>query len=141
VLSSAAWLLVSSHPLLVPATAAESGSRDAEALFEGKVRPLLVAKCQECHGATIAEAGLRLDSRKALLLGSDAGAVVVPGDAGKSKLVAVVKHVDDLAMPPDTKLSDQEIATLEEWVAAGLQWTGPGGDDAGRHARAQKRPR
>ncbi len=116
---------------------AESGSREAEALFESKVRPLLVAKCQECHGATIAEAGLRLDSRKALLLGSDAGVVVVPGDAGKSKLVAVVKHADDLAMPPDTKLSDQEIATLEAWVAAGVPWTGPGGDDAGPASREE----
>jgi hypothetical protein len=133
----AAALLVGSLALAFPAAAAESGSRDAEALFESKVRPLLVAKCQECHGATIAEAGLRLDSRKALLLGSDAGAVVVPGDAGKSKLVAVVKHVDDLAMPPDTKLSDQEIATLEEWVAAGVPWTGPGGDDAGPASREE----
>jgi hypothetical protein len=130
-------LLVGSLILAFPAAAAESGSRDAEALFEGKVRPLLVAKCQECHGARIAEAGLRLDSRKAILLGSDAGAVVVPGDSGKSKLLAAVKHVDDLAMPPDAKLSDEEIATLEAWVAAGVPWTGPGGDDAGPATREE----
>jgi cytochrome c553 len=136
-LQAAAAMLVVSLALAFTADAAESGSRDAEAIFESKVRPLLVAKCQECHGATIAEAGLRLDSRKALLLGSDTGAVVVPGDAGKSKLVAVVKHVDDLAMPPDTKLSDQEIATLEAWVAAGVPWTGPGGDDAGPASREE----
>jgi mono/diheme cytochrome c family protein len=130
-------LLVGSLILAFPAAAAESGSRDAEALFEGKVRPLLVAKCQECHGARIAEAGLRLDSRKAILLGSDAGAVVVPGDSGKSKLLAAVKHVDDLAMPPEAKLSDEEIATLEAWVAAGVPWTGPGGDDAGPATREE----
>ncbi len=134
-LAVAASLLIGRLALTFPAAAAERGSPDAETLFESKVRPLLVAKCQECHGATIAEAGLRLDSRKALLLGGDTGAVVVPGNAGKSKLVAVVKHVDDLAMPPDTKLSDQEIATLEEWVTAGVPWTGPGGDDTGPATR------
>jgi hypothetical protein len=136
------WMLAfvagSSIGFSLPVTAAaESGSRDAEALFEAKVRPLLVAKCQECHGATIAEAGLRLDSRNALLLGSEAGAVVVPGDSGKSKLLAAVKHVDDLAMPPDAKLSDEEIATLEAWVAAGVPWTGPGGEDAGPTTREE----
>jgi cytochrome c553 len=116
--------------VLAVAAAARGESREGEALFESKVRPLLVAKCQECHGAGVAEAGLRLDSRKGLLLGSDAGAVVVPGDAAKSRLVAAVKHVDELAMPPDAKLSDEEIAVLEEWVSVGVPWTGPGGEEA-----------
>ena len=52
---------------------------DAARDFESRVRPLLVAKCQECHGEKVAEAGLRLDSRRALLQGSDTGPVVVPG--------------------------------------------------------------
>lgn len=92
--------------VIAVAAVARGDSREGEALFESKVRPLLVSKCQECHGAGVAEAGLRLDSRKGLLLGSDAGAVVVPGDAAKSRLLAVVKHADELAMPPDAKLSD-----------------------------------
>ena len=69
----------------------------------------MVAKCQGCHGDKVAEAGLRLDSRRALLAGSDTGPVVVPGDADKSKLVAAVRHVDELAMPPDEKLSADEF--------------------------------
>ena len=94
------------------ATAADATSRELETLFESRVRPLLAAKCQGCHGDTVAEAGLRLDSRRALLAGSDTGPVVVPGDAAKSRLVAAVRHVDDLAMPPDEKLSADEIATI-----------------------------
>ena len=127
--SATAALVWCSFCLTITTAAADSGSREGEALFESKVRPLLVSKCQECHGASVSEAGLRLDSRKAVLLGSDAGAVVVPGDSGKSKLLAAVKHVDDLAMPPDTKLSDDEIAALEAWIVAGVPWTGPGGED------------
>jgi hypothetical protein len=110
------------------ATAADATSRELETLFESRVRPLLAAKCQGCHGDKVAEAGLRLDSRRSLLVGSDTGPVVVPGDAAKSRLVAAVRHVDDLAMPPDEKLSADEIATIEQWVVAGAPWSGPGGD-------------
>ncbi|MFM8705578.1 MAG: DUF1549 domain-containing protein, partial [Planctomycetia bacterium] len=111
------------------ALAADAAARDLETLFESKVRPLLVARCQSCHGDKVAEAGLRLDSRTAVLAGGDTGPVVVPGDAAKSRLVAAVRHVGDLAMPPDEKLSADEIATLETWVGAGMPWSGPGGDD------------
>ena len=110
-------------------TAADATTRELEALFESRVRPLLVAKCQGCHGDKVAEAGLRLDSRRSLLAGSDTGPVVVPGDAAQSRLVAAVRHTDDMAMPPDEKLSAEEIATLENWVAAGAPWSGPGGDN------------
>lgn len=124
--------------LAVVCAPAAAASQEAEALFESRVRPLLVAKCQECHGPKIAEAGLRLDSRRAVLLGSDTGAVVVPGDAANSRLLAAVRHVKNLAMPPDTKLSDHEIAALEEWVNAGVPWTGPGGEDGGPLSREEE---
>jgi cytochrome c5 len=97
--------------------------------FESRVRPLLSTKCQECHGDGIAEAGLRLDSRKALIRGADSGPVVVPGKANESRLLAVVRHADDIAMPPEGKLSDDEISVLETWISAGAPWSGPGGDD------------
>jgi cytochrome c553 len=111
--------------VLAPGVARADAARD----FESRVRPLLVAKCQECHGEKVAEAGLRLDSRRALLQGSDAGAVVVPGDAAKSRLIAVVRHAGDVGMPPTGRLTDDEIGVLESWVAAGAPWSGPGGDD------------
>jgi len=41
-------------------------SADAD-FFEAKVRPLLIAKCQECHGSTKPKSGLRLESREAIL--------------------------------------------------------------------------
>jgi len=125
--------------VLIPtaALATESTTRDLETLFESRVRPLLAAKCQGCHGGTVAEAGLRLDSRRSLLAGSDTGPVVVPGDAAKSRLLAAVRHADDMAMPPDEKLSADEIAALETWVTAGAPWSGPGGDgDAAQPAPA-----
>jgi cytochrome c553 len=117
--------------LVALAVVAAAGPRpaaaaDQAAFFESRVRPLLVAKCQDCHGGKIAEAGLRLDSRPAILAGGDSGPVAVAGDAAKSRLVTAVKRSGDLAMPPDEPLSAEEVAALEEWVAAGMPWSGPG---------------
>jgi cytochrome c553 len=103
-----------------------AAAADQAAFFESRIRPLLVAKCQDCHGGKIAEAGLRLDSRPAVLAGGDSGPVAVAGDAAKSRLVDAVKRAGDLAMPPDEPLSAEEVAALEEWVAAGMPWSGPG---------------
>lgn len=128
-LCMAGWMTAWMISFAAVATAAEAPSRAHETLFESRVRPLLAAKCQSCHGDTVAEAGLRLDSRRSLLAGSDSGPVLVPGDATTSKLLLAVRQTGDLAMPPDEKLSPEEIATLETWVTAGAPWSGPGGDD------------
>jgi hypothetical protein len=95
--------------------------------FERRIRPLLVAKCQECHGEGVAEAGLRLDTPAGLRAGSDVGPVVVPGKAAESRLLAAVKHAGEVAMPPDEKLSADEIAWLETWIADGAEWEEPEG--------------
>ena len=72
--------------------------------FEKHVRPVLVSKCQSCHGPKRQQGGLRLDSRAALLKGSDNGAVVVPGQPDKSLLVRAIRYDGDVQMPPKNKL-------------------------------------
>ncbi len=112
------------------AAEATAGTAEHERLFETRIRPLLTARCQECHGGKKAEAGLRLDSRRTMLAGGDSGPVVVPGKPAESRLLAVVRHDGDVAMPPDGRLSPEEIAIMEAWIAAGVPWSGPGGDGA-----------
>ena len=88
--------------------------------FAERVGPLLAARCQECHGAETQEASLRLDSREGLAAGGGTGPVLVPGSAETSLLVQAVRRVDEqLAMPPDGPLSDEEVALLAAWVDAG----------------------
>src|SRR5437763_825094 len=72
---SAALLLV---PLTLslgsPALSApppKAPSREGIELFEKTVRPILVEKCQSCHGPTKQRGGLRLDSQAGLLKGAD----------------------------------------------------------------------
>src|SRR5438105_1115683 len=61
--------------LLPSARAADIAPLD---FFEKEVRPLLVAKCLDCHGVKKSKAGLRLTSREEVLKGGDSGAAAVP---------------------------------------------------------------
>ena len=115
---------------LIVAVEAHGNSSNDERFFESKVRPLLVEHCHECHSSEISEAGLRLDSHQFVLRGSDAGVVIQPGNIQKSKLITVIKASDDTSMPPDGKLSTEEIATLEEWVLRGVPWSGVGSNES-----------
>jgi len=109
-----AVLMLTAH-----ATHAESGAD----FFEKQVRPLLAARCTECHGPKKQESGLRLDNRAAILRGGDRGASAAPNDMNSLLLTAVRGKDDDLVMPPDEKpLSPAEIAILEKWVKASLPW-------------------
>jgi hypothetical protein len=85
------------------------------------VRPILAARCCRCHGPERQQAGLRLDSASAVRKGGTAGAVVVPGDAADSVLIAVLTGAEDRPlMPPSGRpLDRKEIALLRAWIDAG----------------------
>src|SRR5262249_13663994 len=89
--------------------------------FEQKVRPLLVEKCQECHGAAKQKGGLRLDSLDAVLKGGETGEAVVPGKPEESLLIEAISYKGP-EMPPAGKLEPTEIDTLTRWVALGMPW-------------------
>lgn len=94
----------------------------AEVFFESKVRPLLIERCYECHSREFDEAqgGLRVDSAGALSKGGSRGTAIVAGDSDKSLLVKAVLYDDDsMQMPPEGKLSEDEIAILRKWVDSG----------------------
>ena len=106
--------------------------------FETKIRPILVEKCYSCHSldANMAEGGLRLDSREALLRGGSSGPAIVAGDPAKSLLVRAVEYRDsNLAMPPDEaggKLNDAQIKELSRWIKMGA----PDPREEAEHVRA-----
>ncbi len=109
--------------VLLPLTAwcAAEPTAEQAVLFENKIRPLLVERCYECHSAEKKQkGGLLLDTKEGTLKGGDTGPALVAGDPAKSLLIKAVKWTDkDLQMPPKKKLSDEEIAALEEWVKIG----------------------
>ncbi|MCA9196720.1 MAG: PSD1 domain-containing protein [Planctomycetales bacterium] len=95
----------------------------AETFFEQHVRPLLSSRCWDCHAEDVAESGLRMDSRQALLVGGERGPALKPGDAQGSLLILAVEHGEaDLQMPEGDKLSSEEIGMLKKWIDDGAIW-------------------
>lgn len=102
---------------------AAAGPGDA-AFFESKIRPLLTAKCYECHSEGKArKGGLLLDSPAGWRAGGDSGRVIVPGEPDGSLLIRAVRGDEaDLVMPPPKSggpLTAAEIADLTAWVKSG----------------------
>jgi len=106
---------------------AQPATPDQLEFFEREVRPLLVEHCYSCHSGTSdkLQAGLRVDSRAALLSGGDSGPAIVSGDADASLFIEAVRY-ESYEMPPKGKLADDEIETFEKWVEMGAPW--PAGD-------------
>ena len=103
-------------------TQAATHSAVGNEFFESRIRPVLVEHCYECHNsADNAEGDLALDHKKAMLDGGAGGALIAPGDANKSRLIAILKHeVDGLEMPENgPKLSRQIIADFQTWIDNG----------------------
>lgn len=108
--------------------AEEKFSLDQITFFEKRIRPLFVNHCQSCHGSEKSESDFRVDSRSAIIRGgASEQPAAIAGDAAASLLMAVVSYESDYDMPPDGKLSQQEIADLSRWVADGMAW--PAGGD------------
>lgn len=106
---------------------AEAPTLDQVEFFEKQVRPLLVEKCLDCHGAKKQQGALRLDSRAAMLKGNETGPALAPGKPQESRLVQVLRYAnDDIQMPPTGKLPQSQIDVLTTWVEQGAPW--PAGD-------------
>ncbi len=90
--------------------------------FEKRVRPILVERCVGCHGPEKAKGDLRLDSRAGAIAGGATGPAVEPGDADASPLVEAIRYEGDVRMPPKSKLAQEEIDVLTQWVAKGAPW-------------------
>jgi cytochrome c553 len=71
-------------------------------------------------------AGLRVDSREALLKGGETGPALVPGDPEKSALLQAIQHADGFPRMPRgrAKLPAADIDAVAEWIRAGAVWPG-----------------
>jgi len=104
----------------IPASARAAEEDAGIALFEAKIRPVLVKECYSCHaaGAKSIKGGLRLDSREAVRAGGESGPILVPGKPEESPLLEALRH-EGLEMPPKGKLPGVVIADFERWIRLG----------------------
>ena len=95
---------------------------EGDEFFERKVRPLLVQHCFSCHARGQTKGGLSLANRAGLLAGGENGAVVSLEKPAESSLIAAVEQRGDVQMPPNGKLSKEEVEILRKWIAIGAPW-------------------
>ncbi len=93
--------------------------------FDHEIVPLLRKHCGECHAGDKRKGSFSMNTRESLLEGGENGVVLVPSDAGRSKLLEVVASADpDVRMPPKGPgLTPAEQARLRAWIAEGAPWT------------------
>jgi mono/diheme cytochrome c family protein len=94
------------------------------AFYSQKVVPVFQANCYRCHAGMNHRGGFQMDTRAGMAKGGHDGAVIVPGHPEQSLLVKLIRHEgpknDPMPMPPHKdKISDADIATVEQWVRAG----------------------
>ena len=126
--------IVASIVCLSNASADDGLNAEQLRFFETSIRPLLVEKCQACHGPDKQWGTLRLDSRDAVLKGGETGPAIVPGKPDESLIVKAIRRTDDdLKMPPKEALSEQQVADLVRWVEMGAPFPHTGGPSKPRH--------
>ena len=95
--------------------------------FKEDVFPILELRCLECHvpgGEGYEKSGLDLRTNEGLMKGTKHGAVVTPGRAFESNLVAVIDQRTDpeLWMPHNRKrMSKCERLLIRFWVNQGAK--------------------
>ncbi len=95
--------------------------------FIRDVAPILVAKCQACHGPKTAESNYRLDTFQSMMQPGDFGtAPVTPGDPEDSEIHRLITAHDAHERMPNNggRLAAPEIQTIEEWIRQGAKFDG-----------------
>ena len=90
--------------------------------FVRDVQPIFREHCLACHGAEMQMNGLRLDRRADAMRGSTQ-TLIGPGNADGSKLYhRVAGTAFGTQMPPGHPLTDQQSATIRQWIDEGANW-------------------
>jgi hypothetical protein len=91
------------------------GAEDVQQ-FEKKVRPMLAARCGECHGAK-KTSGFSVDTMQSVVAGGNKyGRAVVEGHPEQSPLIKLVRGELTPRMPLGQTLPAADIAALETWI-------------------------
>ena len=121
-------VIVAGSGLLLRLQFGEVSARQSGAVnFERDIRPLLHARCIECHGPEKQKGGLRLDAKTAAMKGGASGPAILPGKSADSELIRRVSSTDPAERMPSKgePLSPREIALLRAWIDAGAMWPEP----------------
>jgi hypothetical protein len=93
--------------------------------FFRDIKPILEARCYDCHQGAKVKGGLRLDSLAAAMEGGNSdGAAIVPHRSAASALIRRITSTDpDEVMPAKgDPLSPADVEKLRRWIDEGAAW-------------------
>jgi uncharacterized membrane protein len=95
-------------------------------IYGDLVKPLLEAKCYECHSSKKQKGKLRLDGEEWILKGGKSGSAISSGNLAQSELLKriLLPLEEKDHMPPrnKTQLSSGEIDLLSQWIKGGASF-------------------
>jgi len=95
--------------------------------FERDLQPVFRKHCYGCHAATVKIGSLDVETHEGIMRGGNQGPVVVPGNAGESRLYLTLTGAMEPFMPMGAKrLSRSELEIVKRWIDAGAR-PDPGG--------------
>jgi uncharacterized membrane protein len=99
------------------------GPAEQAVVYAALVQPILERRCTDCHGASAARGGLRLDSPEAIRKGGEHGAVIAAGKPEASELMRRIwlpaSHAKAMPGAGREPVSASEAAVLRWWIASG----------------------
>jgi WD40 repeat protein len=113
--------------LLLSAVASTAVADDAPVSFSKQIAPILVSKCQACHGATKQESGYQLTSYSTMIKAGDSETpAVTPGKSDESELFTRISSDDEsVRMPQEADpLPAEQIELVKRWIAEGAKFDG-----------------
>ncbi len=91
--------------------------------FAADVQPILRDKCIACHGSSMQQARLRLDTVISMRNGGQSGPAIVVEDSAASLLIRRLVRSDlGVTMPPPGPLTSEQIGVLRAWIDQGAEW-------------------
>ena len=133
-IAAGALLLLWSFPVICAAD-------DRSDFFESRIRPVLIEKCSECHTADTPEGKFKIESLADLTIGGMSGPSLVIGKPDASELIKRLEHTDPKKlMPPEERLSAQQIADFKQWIQEGAVWPDASRPMMDPKAEAEKLP-
>ena len=92
--------------------------------YRKQIEPIFKERCYACHAGTKQLGGLRLDTREAALAGGYSGAVIKPGDAAASRLIALIDGTSkEKSMPMGgPRLTAEQVGLVRDWIGQGASW-------------------
>jgi dipeptidyl aminopeptidase/acylaminoacyl peptidase len=122
------WVLAAALGAIGIEARQAEGAERSPVSFRKQIAPILLKRCQGCHGAEKAKGAFRLDTFERLnKAGESKTAPVVAGKAGASHLYQLLTTGDeDDRMPKKgDALPAGQVALIERWIEEGAKFDGP----------------